>query len=245
MKKFFCSVISLTLVIMAVMLTACSNEGVSQIAKPMGIATSDEVHPTHSPDAVTESGNVNGMCYTATLQEFSSRYNNIMMETGGTNYLYTHNWKMQGEPEVDSKGVEYQLYYYNEELFTITAAVETESGCVMNVGCGTSMSNFVTQNKNTANSDIILHACAIMAAAVCGFNNGSLDVLQDIFYQTTFENTDSLWYEGNVFVLTTNKNKSDSSTDTMLFRVFPISDKLKNEWNIVEYEQYIATMPAD
>lgn len=235
MKKIFYSLISFALIAMTVVFSSCSGSVAENIAKPQNIATYDELKPTQSATAATESRNVNGMCYTSNLQEFSSRYNNIMMETGGTDYLYTANWKKQGDIKKDSNGVEYQLYYYNRELFTITASVEVESGCIMNVGCGTSMSNFVMQDDEQPNSDIILHSCAIMAAAVCGFGNGSLDVLQDIFYKTTFEDTDALWYEGNIFLLTMNKNKNDSSADTMLFRIFPISEALKNEWNVEEY----------
>jgi hypothetical protein len=240
LKKLSFTTISFLIICTLLVLTACSSSGGSldDIAEPDKFsATVDEVHPSQSPTAVEESDNVNGMHFTSTLKEFTSRYNNIMMESGGTNYLYHDNWKAQGDKQVDTNGVEYQLYYYDEDIFTMTAAVETSSNKLMNVGCGTTMNTFVEQNDDTNNSDIILHSCAIMAAAACGFNYTSLDVLQDIFYKTTFEGNNSLWYEGNMFVLTTKVDKSNSENSTMLFRLFPITNALKTEWNVQEYEK--------
>ena len=50
-----------------------------------------------------------------------------------------------------------------------------------------------------------------------------VDTIQNIFYLTTFENTNELWYNGNVYALSTNEDKADSERSTMLFRTFPIS----------------------
>lgn len=112
---------------------------------------------------------------------------------------------------------------------------------IMNVGCGTTMRTFVNiDDEENPNSDRILHASAVMAASVAGFEQSSLDVLQDIFYRTTFGEVDSLWYDGNVFSLTTKHDSSNSENDTMLLRVFPITDELKNEWKIESYEEFIA-----
>lgn len=240
-------IISFSVILTMFFMTACtsSKDSINNVAKPGSIATGDEVHPTQAPTSVEESDNVNGMRYNTSLQEFTRRYNIIMMDTGGTDYLYRANWKIQGEIQKDNNGVEYQLYYYDEDIFTITAAVEVESGKLMNAGCGTTMNTFVALQDGINNSDKILYACAITAAALCGFNESSLDVLQDIFYRTTFEGTDSLWYEGNVFCLNTSVDSSDSENSTMLFRIFPISEELKAEWEIVGYEEYIAALPSE
>jgi hypothetical protein len=74
-----------------------------------------------------------------------------------------------------------------------------------------------------------------MAAAVGKFDDGSLDVLQDIFYHTIYSDTSSIWYEGCVFCLETNVDKSDGEKSTMLFRIFPISNSLKSEWELIDY----------
>lgn len=243
MKKLF-SVLALSLIILsACTMTACndSDSVFSNVDTPKSIATQDEVHPSQSPNAVKYSENVNGRLYAITLQEFTMKYNSIMMETGGIDYLYKENWQKKGDVQKDANGIEYQLYYYNEELFTITVSVETESNMIMNVGCGTTMRTFVNiDDEENPNSDRILHASAVMAASAAGFEQSSLDVLQDIFYRTTFGEVDSLWYDGNVFSLTTKHDSSNSENDTMLLRVFPITDELKNEWKIDSYEEFIA-----
>lgn len=243
MKKVISALVLSLIILSAYTMTACndSKSMFSSVESPKNIATQDEIHPSQSPDAVKDSENVNGRLYAITLQEFTMKYNSIMMETGGIDYLYKENWKKKGNVQKDTNGIEYQLYYYNEELFTITVSVETESNMIMNVGCGTTMNTFVNiDNEENPNSDRILHASAVMAASAAGFEQNSLDLIQDIFYRTTFGEVDSLWYEGNVFSLTTKHDSSDSKNDTMLLRVFPITDELKNEWKIQSYEEYIA-----
>lgn len=239
--KIFLSVI-LILLPLGIM-TACDSPKkiFSNVDTPKSIATEDEVSPTQSAGAVTDSKNVNGKLYTVTLNGFTAQYNSIMMDTGGIDYLYKENWQKKGDIQKDANGIEYELYYYDEEIFTITVSVEVESGMIMNVGCGTTMNTFVKFDENEKpNSDRILHASAVMAAAAAGFNQNSLNVLQDIFYRTTFDEINELWYEGNVFSLTTKNDKNNSENDTMLLRVFPISDELKNEWKIQSYDEYIA-----
>lgn len=245
MKKITILLLILSMILSLSVMTACDNSKnfFSNIDTPKSIATEDEVNPTQNPDAVEDSENVNGRHYTATLQDFTRQYNSIMMDTGGVDYLYKEKWNKKGDIQKDANGIEYQLYYYDEEIFTITAAVEVKSEMIMNVGCGTTMNTFVNiDDEKSPNSDRILHASAVMAAAAAGFSQSSLDVLQDIFYRTTFGEVDELWYEGNVFSLTTNSDKSNSENDTMLLRVFPITDELKNEWNIQGYEEYISSL---
>lgn len=247
MKKITTLLLILSLSASLGIMTACDKPGkiFSNIDAPKSIATEDEVRPTQSGGAVTDSDNVNGKLYTATLQSFTMQYNSIMMDTGGTDYMYKENWQKKDDVQRDANGVEYQLYYYDWEIFTITVAVEVNSGMIMNVGCGTTMNKFVGfDDEEKPNSDRILHVSAVMAAAAAGFNRNSLDVLQDIFYRTTFEEINELWYEGNVFSLTTKNDKSNSENDTMLLRVFPITDELKNEWNIQGYNEYKASPSA-
>ena len=59
-------------------------------------------------------------------------------------------------------------------------------------------------------------------------------MLQDIFYRTTTE-SDTLWYDGYVFNLSTKEDRNDSKNNVMLFRVFPVTDELKEEWKLTEY----------
>ena len=83
--------------------------------------------------------------------------------------------------------------------------------------------------------NIILGKAALMAEIACGFEEGSETVLQDIFFKTTTESDDSLWYKGYVFNMSTKEDDNDSKNNIMLFRVFPVTDSLKNEWKLKEY----------
>ena len=221
--------------------SACSStqNTVSNVQQPENISTGDQIYPAQNLNASEESDNVNGMRFTMTLNEFTQKYNEIMQKTGGKDYLNKSKWAKTGDTQKDSNGVNYDCYYYDSEKINFTATVETNSGKLMNVGCGTTMALFVSQENNQIFSDVVLRKSAIMAIAVCGFPASSLDVIQDIFYRTTFENTDSLWYQGNIFSLSMKEDKADSQKSTMLFRVFPVTDDLRKEWNIEDYETYI------
>lgn len=180
------------------------------------------------------------MCYAITLEEFTYNYNEMLKEAGNLDMINPKGWKMLGSPQNDANGTEYQYYYYNADKINFTASVETKTNYIMNIGLGTTMSNFVSIENEKNNSDTILMKSAVMAAAVSGMGINKVDTIQDIFYLTTFENTNELWYNGNVYALSTNEDKADSERSTMLFRTFPISDEVKEKWGIDEYESYVA-----
>lgn len=229
------------------LMTACSQKNGTSllVEQPQNISTNDQIYPAQNENSVEESSNVNGMRFTLNLEEFTEKYNFKSRSLGYNDIIISGNWKTNGEPTKDTKGVEIQYYYYNDDNLNFTATVEVESGKLMNIGCGTTMSNFVAQTDNQSNSDKILMKCAIMAEAVCQFPSGSTDILQDIFYRTTNENIDSLWYQGFIFSLSTQEYKSNVENNIMLFRVFPISDDLKEDWKVDDYESYSASVPLE
>ncbi len=231
----------LSLILVVALLTAiicgCSqSENKITIDEPEKISTGDQIFHAQKEDSVEFSNNVNGKRFTLTLEQFSQRYNEISQNLGMTELINAQKWVKKDVITHDNNGVEIEYYYYNADNLNFTATVETDSQCIMNIGCGTTMGNFVAQDGENSNSDVILRKSAIMAEAVCQFPSGSTDVLQDIFYQTTFDNKESLWYQGFVFSMSTQKNKQDSQNSVMLLRVFPISDELKEEWKILEYD---------
>ena len=184
------------------------------------------------------------MRFTLTLPEFTEKYNEIARRTDGILAINKEKGRVNGDVKTDTNGVEVRYYYYDETDTNFTVTVEVQTGKIMNIGCGTTMSNFVAQDDNSSNSDKILKKSAIMAAAVCQFPTDSLDVLQDIFYRTTFDSSSSFWYQGFIFTLSTQENKSDSEKSVMLLRVFPVKDELKDEWKVTDYEAYAASAPA-
>ena len=227
-------------------LSACSDSKMNiSVEQPENISTGDEIFPAQNKNSIEKSSNTNGMRFTYTLAEFTEKYNEITKTTGGSDLLNFKKWKKQGEITSDVNGVKIQYYIYNENNINFTASVEVESEKIVNIGCGTTMGNFIKMEENISNSDIILRKTAIMAQAVCQFPTGSTDVLQDIFYRATNESIDSLWYQGFVFTLSTQNDKSNSENSIMLFRVFPITDELKDEWNILDYEIYSASVPNE
>ncbi len=218
---------------------ACSQGVKLNIEQPKSIATDDEAKNAGTENetaAVEPSDNVNGKRFSVTLYEFTERYNSAKRLLGDTDLIIAGNWRENGEPQTDNNGIKIQYYYYDDYNVNITATVEVVSGKLMNVGCGTTTSNFMVQEDGKNNSDNVLRKAAIMAEAACCFDENELDNLQDIFFRITTGTEDSLWYEGFVFSLSTQEDKSNSKNSIMLFRVFPISSELKKKWEITEYK---------
>ncbi len=212
---------------------------------PDKISTLDETKIEQDPYAVEESTNVNGMRYNLTLEQFSLKYNEMLKEMGNLEMINGKGWQKKGEETTDLKGTKIQYYFYDARKINFTATVEVESNKIMNLGLGTTMSNFVSIEDDKNYSDIVLMKCAVMAAAAGGYPIDKVNVLQDVFYRTTFEKSNQIWYEGSVYCLSTSEDKGNSERSTMLFRVFPIADDIKSEWKIIDYEEYMATMPAE
>ena len=218
-------------------LAACSKDSVKlNIDQPKSISTMEDGEEAPVSDAIEASENVNGKRFALTLHEFTVRYNTAKRLVKDTDLIIEGNWREMGDPETDNKGVDFQYYYYDDHNVNITATVETESGKLMNVGVGTTMSHFMAEESGENNSDEILRKAALMADAVCCFGSDKIDTLQDIFYQIATGPEDSLWYEGFVFSLSTKENKTDSKNGIMLFRVFPVTEDLRKEWRLTDYK---------
>ncbi len=241
MKKSLALIVAVMLLLS---LFGCSDKSKADVSgvvdAPDKISTLDEAKISKNPNIRQKSENVNGMCYAITLEEFTHNYNEMLKETGSLDMINPKGWKMLGSPQDDANGTEYQYYYYDADKINLTASVETKTNYIMNIGLGTTMSNFVSIENEKNNSDTILMKSAVMAVAVSGMGIDEVDTIQDIFYRTTFKNTNELWYNGNVYALSMNEDKADSERSTMLFRTFPISEDVKENWGIDEYESYVA-----
>ena len=108
---------------------------------------------------------------------------------------------------------------------------------IMNIGIGTTMSNFMAQDEKGNNSDEVLLKAALMAQVACGYDSSRLDTLQNIFDRTTTEANNTLYYDGFVFALSTQEDITNSKNNVMLFRVFPITEQLKKDWKLQEYKE--------
>lgn len=219
----------------AVFCSACAQpEQKIEINAPTISSTFDEV-PKFSQTAVEDSPNVNGKRFNLTLSDFTERYNQLKQKRGELDVMVLNKWKPNGAPSKDGNGVGIRYYYYDDNEVNITASVETESQKLVNVGVGTTVSKFMEQDGEIHNSERILKKAALVAQAACQSENNCADVLQNIFYRTTTESNDSIWFNGYVFSLSTEEDRNNSRNSVMLFRVFPVSESLRNEWKIVEF----------
>lgn len=239
MKRVKTGVCILLASVIALSLAACgnnTNDDLKKISRPEFSATEDQASFTESKEPVEDSLNVNGKRFNRNLYAFTADYNAEKKKRGDKDILELNSWRKNEKVEQDANGVDIQYWYYDDENVSFTASVENESGKLVNIGCGTTMSIFMGMTGDKNNSDIILGKAALMAQVVCGFSSESVPVLQDIFYRTTTGSSDSLWYKGFVFNMSTKEDKNDSKKNIMLFRVFPVTDDLKKEWKLTEYK---------
>lgn len=230
MKKFIPILLAIVLLFS---LSACESE--KKVIVKGNPASLDEAFSYTKENAQEDSTNVNGKRYTINIENFTNRYNEIMFRSGGQDFIDVADWKRLGDVMKDANGVQYYCYYCYIDKIELTVAVETKSHKIMNIGCGTTMSNYVSIiDGEEKYSDKVLMVAAAMAAAVGGYTSDDVELFEEIFNKTTFENKSSLVYENNIFNLTTSK-KEENNDRTMLFRYFPVTNEHISEWNIPNY----------
>lgn len=231
---YFTKRISAVLLTAALMfgLTACSGTNNSSTADSSS-ATVDEANVNE--EIVEESPNVNGMRYNLTLTQFTDRYNAEKSRLKEKDVLTLNSWVKDDNTELDNNSVHVQYWHHDDQNVSFTATVEARSEKIMNIGCGTAVNNYQGKTEGAVNSDPVLKKAALMAQVACGFPSDSRETLADIFDRTVTEPDNSLWYKGFVFNFSTMKDKKDETKDIMLFRVFPVTNELKQEWSLKEY----------
>lgn len=227
-------VLAVTVVMLIVFVSSCNKKSSEKEVKVTS-STYDEVIVSTDSKALEESPNVNGMRFNSTLEEFTALYNESRRNMGDNNLIMLGNWQKHGDETSDGNGVKIQYYYYDDENTNFTATVEVESNKILNIGFGTTMRYFMAQSDEESNSEAVLEKAALMAQAACKYESGKLEALKNIFRQTTVDSNDTIWFQGCVYKLDTQEDKTDSKNSIMLFRIFPISEKLKNEWDLKEY----------
>ena len=228
--------LAIVTVLLIVFISSCNNRS-KKTDDDIKDATFDEIVESVRDDAIENSDNVNGARFNSTLLDFTLRYNEAKKSRGeNTDLIMEGKWKKNGDESSDDNGVKIQYYYYDEENTNFTATVEVESQKLLNIGFGTTMSYYMGQTDEINNSELALEKAALMAQAVCHYKNDSTDVLKEVFRQTTADENGTLWFQQCVYKLDTQQDKKDSKNDIMLFRVFPISDRLKAEWKLKEYD---------
>lgn len=194
-------------------------------------ATSDSAATIDEANAAEDSKNINGRRFNLTLREFTERYNAEKKKAGGTDFLTVNNWILTGAVDTDKNGVKIDYWHYDAPNVSFTASVETATMKIVNIGCGTVKNNF---DKKDVREELIEKA-AFTAQVACGFSADSQKTLKAVFTQSA-EYKGSLWYKGYVFDFSDNEENAGEDNSIVLFRVFPITDELKQEWNLTEYK---------
>ena len=117
-------------------LTACGEDKEIKVDvdKPQTAATVDEPDFLGTrAEAIEESKNVNGMRFTSTLYDFTSRYNAEMSLRGEKDILHMEGWHKNGQVNKDANGVKIQYYYYDDngvEVMAVYARMERVYACI-------------------------------------------------------------------------------------------------------------------
>ena len=104
-------------------------------------------------------------------------------------------WEVISKGLVDDNGVNYTSYRNKKQAGTLTAAVEDDSGKLMNVGCGCEKA--VAEDKNIRGDFVTL--TAVLAEQAGGFTDGDLRFLKKLVTDLLDGEDDRLFYENVLY----------------------------------------------
>ncbi|MBQ8860256.1 MAG: hypothetical protein IJ015_02835 [Ruminococcus sp.] len=237
MKKLVCVILA---VIFVFSLTACNKE--TSQKKIMSDSTSDQLATTVKyPVPVTltyeESENNLGARYTFTLKEFNEMLNSACKNLGTSEieeFFDYSNWCVMSDNLTDDNGIKYSSYYYATDTLTISAAVENESGKVMNLGCGTSYEEFASADADYQYT--VMLTSAIIAMVAGGYTEEDLEFLYCIYFDSA-KNNEKFYYHNGVYMMNISKSK-DEEGSALLFMTSPCQEEIKTSWELVDYRDY-------
>lgn len=234
MKKTIC-----ILLIALMVLSLCACSGSEEDVTENEIVEEQNVNSGPVAKTVTyeESKNNLGARYTFTLEEFNTMLNEECKSLGDatvSEYFELDNWQKMSDTLVDDNGIEYTSYYYATDVLTITAAVENESGKVMNLGCGSSYEEFANGSADFQYN--IMFTSAILAMVAGGYDDDALEYLYYIFFDSA-KYDESFFYNNSVYMM--NLSSANDGTDAaLLFMMSPCKDEILKEWELTDYSSY-------
>lgn len=244
MKRFIC----ITMVVLFLLsLCACNKEtGTKSI---MTDSTANQVAQSVSypvPDTLTyeESDNKLGMRYVFTLSEFNDMLNAACDELSKENeieYFDIDNWQLMSDNLTDDNNIRYSSYYYSTDTLTLTAAVENDSNKVMNLGCGTSYTEFA--NSDADYQYTVMLTSAIMAMVAGGYSEEDLEFLYCMFFDSA-KNSEQFFYHNGVYMMNISKAEGDENA-AVLFMMSACDDSIIEEWELTDYKDYNGTYPVE
>lgn len=237
MKKIVCFILC---VLMVLSFTACKKE--TSQKSIMTDSSSDQIaqslhYPAPKSLTYEESENNLGMRYIFTLEEFNTMLNDACKNLGTSDvdeFFDFNNWKAMSENLTDDNGIKYSSYYYDTDTLTITAAVENESGKVLNLGCGTTYSEFVSSDEDYQYT--VMLTSAIIAMVAGGYTENDLEFLYCVFFDSA-KNNERFFYHNGVYMMNLSKAEGEEGS-ALLFMTSPCKDEILEQWELTDYRDY-------
>ncbi len=233
MKRFICA---LLVVMMIFSLCACKGEKAKSDIN-IEETTESSAYPVPKEKRFEESENNLHARFTFTLEEFTSLLNDECKALGTSDvetFFDYDNWELISENLIDDNGIAYSSYYYATDTLSITAAVENESGKVMNIGCGTTYTEFVNADENYQYTVILTSAIIAMVAG--GYEKDDLEFLYCIFFDSA-KNNEKFYYENGVYMMNLSKAEGEEGS-VVLFMTSPCSEDIISTWELTDYNDY-------
>ena len=187
----------------------------------------------HYPSRVTaeESENSAGMRFVISFGELDELMEDMIIRLGRKGIELTEDgeWKILTEGLVDDNGVGYTSYVKQMKDAVLTAAVEDESGKLINVGCGCSSDVLRDDRK-----DRFVTLTAALAACVGGYKWNDVDFLKKMTNDCLTEKKSSLYYVGMLFT-----RSEDEESTVVIFSPSNLSAARKKGAAIYESKEII------
>lgn len=165
----------------------------------------------HYPSRVTaeEAENSAGMRFVISFGELDELMEDMIIRLGRKGIELTEDgeWKILTEGLVDDNGVGYTSYVKQAKDAVLTAAVEDESGKLINVGCGCSSDVLTDERKEN-----FVTLTAALAACVGGYEWKDVDFLKKLTEECLVEKDSALYYDGMSFT----RSEDEESTVLIL-----------------------------
>ncbi len=244
MKRFICIVL---VVLCVFALTACNKQSGTKNIMSDDSDMVQEAQTVSLPVAKTltheESKNNLGARYNFTLKEFNTMLNEASKNLGtddGEAFDFD-NWQIMSDELEDDNGIMYSSYYYPTDTLTITAAVESESGKVMNLGCGATYEEFVEADADYQYT--VMLTAAIISMVAGGYSEDDLEFLYYIFFDSA-KNDKQFFYNNSVYMMNLSKAEGVEGS-AVLFMTSPCKDEILHEWELTDYAEFDGSYKAE
>ena len=212
--RILVAAVALGMILTAVILSSCS----------------EDPDIPHFPSYVTaeDAENSAGMRFVISFGELDELLEKeiIRLNKKGINLSADGEWNILTEGLVDDNGVGYTSYVKQMKDAVMTAAVENESGKLINVGCGCS-SDVLRDNRK----ENFVTMTATLAACVGGYEWNDVDFLKKLTEICLNEKDSALYYERMLFT----RSEDEASTVVILS---PSDMKTAKEKNATIYENW-------